>query len=241
MKKIAFVIVVVLSILSCGKKPSNVETPKSDSTEVKTTPSTYPTDSLKGEYIGSFGNGTIIISINYINGDIASGYNIHKGNRRNIKGTLKPNRNYFDFELEEPGGDEYDGKFVFSIDTNTRILKGSWSPFDSTKVKTVNYTLNRRVVDHTKKETFDGIWYLNNLEVNLKTDHSGVAKGTVFNEKTNSDEEVEIPLSWFEDKKGVRIEWGKNNIFLSSKMTFVYSTNDYEQILKSGDYEMYRY
>jgi len=50
-----------------------------------------------------------------------------------------------------------------------------------------------------------------------------------------------IPFSWFDEKKNVSIEWSKNNIFPSSKMKFKYEKNEYEEMLQSGIYIMYRY
>ncbi len=235
----------VAFLVSCGNKSkqNNSTNNTSDSTSSESTSieTDYKTDSLLGEYIGGFGNSTIIIAINYINGKNVSGYNILKGNRRNIKGEIENKGAYFQFTLNEPGGDPYDGTFHFSIDTNTRSLEGTWSPFDSVKVKPKRYKLAKRVFKHETIQGYAGMWYLNDLTVNFKKDKTGVAKGFWWNEKSASSEEVEIPFSWFEEKKAVSIEWGKNNIFLSSKMKFTHEKNQYEEMLQSGDYIMYRY
>lgn len=244
MKKILFVISITLLIISCGNKGKNNtsgNTGDSTATDTNVVTSTYKPDSLLGEYIGGFGNSTIVVSVNYINGSNASGYNIIKGNRRNIKGKVADKGAYYEFDLMEPGGDPFDGNFKFKIDTATRTLEGNWTPFDSTKVKPKSYKLIRRKFNHEAVSGYVGFWYLSDMKVEFKMDKSGVATGYWWNEKTEHSEDVEIPFSWFEEEKGVTIEWGKNNIFLSSKMKFKKQLNEYEDMLTSGDYVMYRY
>ncbi len=230
-------------LISCGNKGKQKDPSKNDSTNTESTTieTNYPTDSLKGEYIGGFGNSTIVISVNYINGKKSSGYSILKGNRRNITGEIANKGKFFEFVMAEPGGDPYDGTFTFTIDTTTKMLEGTWVPFDSVKVKSRKYKLTRRQYNHEEMTGFVGYWYLNDLSVQFKDDKTGLAKGFWWNEKSETSEQVEIPFSWFEEKKVVSIEWGKNNIFLSPKMKFKYEKNDYEEMLISGDYIMYRY
>lgn len=244
MKRAILIITTLILIVSCGNKgktkdSGNSDTTKTDSSVVTTN---YKTDSLLGEYIGGFGNSTIIVSVNYINGKNASGYDIIKGNRRNIKGTVENKGGYFEFNLSEPGGDPFDGDFKFKIDTATLMLEGNWIPFDSSKVSSKRYKLNKRRFNHDDNiQGYVGTWYLNDLSVEFKNDKTGMARGRWWNEKSETTEEVEIPFSWFEEKNAVSIEWGKNNIFLSAKMKFKHEKNQYEDMLVSGDYIMYRY
>jgi hypothetical protein len=242
MKRVLFFAILAF-MLSCGKqsKPTGPSTSDSTTTGSTTVESNYNPDSLIGEYIGGFGNSTIIVSVNYINGKNASGYNIIKGNRRNIKGQVTNKGASFEFNLAEPGGDPYDGDFKFSIDTATKTMEGIWTPFDSVKVKPKKYKLNKRKFNHEDVLGCIGFWYLNDLSVEFKADKTGMAKGYWYNDKTDNTEDVEIPFSWFEEKKNVSIEWSRNNIFLSTKMKFKYEKNQYEEMLQSGDYIMYRY
>src|SRR5438874_1043535 len=69
----------------------------------------YPVDKFEGTYSGSFGDGFITINLNYVSGKNVSGYNLHKGTRRNINGFLQPADNGFKFILKEPGDNLYDG------------------------------------------------------------------------------------------------------------------------------------
>jgi hypothetical protein len=232
-----------LSVISCGGKSKPQKPGANDSipTDTGTYSAPYSTDSLRGEYMGSFGKGTIIISVSYINGNHASGYNIVKGNRRNIKGSVTNKGSYFEFNLSEPGGEPTDGNFSFSIDTATKTLKGSWTPNDTTKVKPKDFELVKRTFDRNELAGFVGKWYMNELSVEFKKDKSGLAEGYWYNEKTETSEEIKIPFSWFEEKKSVSIEWSKNPIFPSSTMKFKYEKNQYDEMLQSGNYTMYRY
>lgn len=242
MKHFLLILAVAL-LISCGNKAkSNDSNNTTDSTSVPPPiESNYPTDSLKGEYIGSFGNSTIIIVLNFADGKKASGYDIVQGNRRNIHGDVVNKGSYFHFELSEPGGDKYDGNFSFSIDTATRTMEGKWTPYDSTKAKSKNFKLTKRHPKHFEREGCVGTWHMNGLAVEFNKDQSGIAKGNWSDEKIDSDEEVEIPFSWFADKKFVSIEWKKNKIFKSSKMKFKIETDEFEEMLQCDDYIMYRY
>ena len=242
MKPLFFIAAFAL-LISCGNKSKLKDSStSSDSTNTESTSivTNYVTDSLNGEYIGGFGNNTLIITINHISGKNCSGYDILKGNRRNIKGEIINKGACFQFELSEPGGDPYDGVFKFSIDTATRTLEGTWEPYD-TKIKSKKFKLARRkYYDEKEIASFVGHWHLNGLDVVLNEDESGLAKGSWWNEKSETSENVEIPFSWFEKKNVVSIEWGKNDIFSSPKMDFQYKEVENEEMLFSGDYHMYR-
>lgn len=242
MNKIIYPLLILL-LISCGKKaPSGSET-NTDSTDTQSNEvvTNYSTDSLKGEYIGGFGANTIVIAINYINGKNVSGYDIVRGLRRNIKGEVGNQGAYFYFNMKEPGGDPNDGIFRFNIDTISRNLEGTWVAFDSTKIKSRKYKLTRRLYKHQEFEGLDGTWFLNDLKVRFNKDNSGLAEGHWWNEKTEVTEDVEIPFTWIDKKESVLIEWAHNNIFLSSKMEFTREKTEFEDMLISGDYVMYRY
>lgn len=243
MKKIISLSAIVL-LIACGTKTKNPTDPNtSDTTQQTTQPitSNYPTDSLLGEYIGGFGTSTLILSVNYINGKNASGYNIVKGNRRNIKGEVKNQGGYFEFELSEPGGNEFDGKFTFTIDTTSRILEGTWAPLDSSKVKSQKYKLTKRTSDRETLKGMVGTWYLRDLALKFKADGTGEAKGYWWDEKTETSDKVEIPFTWFENKKDITIEWSKNKVFPESIMKFKYKKADFEEFYEFSDYTMYRF
>jgi len=72
---------------------------------------------MYGTYSGLYSKGLITLAINYISGSTASGYNLHKGLRRNINGPVELKGGQLNFVLKEPGGNPYDGTFYLSLDT----------------------------------------------------------------------------------------------------------------------------
>jgi hypothetical protein len=243
-----FLIPVIVFLVSCGNKLKPDLPKTNDSTTTAQTDESikYNPDSLLGDYIGGFGKSTIILTINYINGKIASGYDVIKGNRRNIKGKVSDKGSYFEFELSEPGGDENDGMFKFKIDTSSRTMEGTWTPNDTAKLKTRQFKLAKRKYQHDEIDGIVGSWSLNDLTVEFKSNKTGVAKGPWRNENYEILEQANIPFSWFEEGNTISIEWSKNNIFPASKMKFkyekvVYGSDEYEISLRSDGFIMYRY
>lgn len=100
-----------------------------------------------GIYSGNFNKGLITLVINYISGRTVSGYNIHKGLRRNINGQVSQDGGQLNFVLKEPGDNPFDGTFYFSLDTTSLKIKGKWVPIDSVKITTKKLALSRREAD----------------------------------------------------------------------------------------------
>lgn len=86
-------------------------------------------EKIKGTYIGDFKGSPIAITLNYVGDRHASGYNVHKGLTRNVSGTIEATANGLHLVLEEPGNNQYDGKFDLVIDTVKWNGKGTWKPF----------------------------------------------------------------------------------------------------------------
>src|SRR5258708_1800247 len=98
---------------------------------------------MEGSYEGHYSKGLITLVINYISGNIASGYDFHKGLRRNLNGQVSQKGAQLVFEMKEPGGNPYDGTFFFSLDTASQKITGKWVPGDSTKAHEGPMTLAR--------------------------------------------------------------------------------------------------
>ncbi len=98
-----------------------------------------------GYWVGKFGRNMINIILSDVEDGQASGYSVCAGNYRKLTGTYKEDTdNVYDFVLEEPGDDKYDGEFDFTIDLNKQSLKGTWTPFQSKGNSAKNYTLAKR-------------------------------------------------------------------------------------------------
>lgn len=246
MNRITLVFAASLVLVACGGNQKKTTDQKSTDTsgtdKEKVFRSKFDTQKFLGEYIGSFGKSTLILDIDYVNGNNVSGFNIVKGNRRNIKGTLEDKGATFNFRLEEPGSDQYDGVFVFSVDTGSLQPNGTWTPNDTSKVKPQTFTLKKRS-GQGQPEGFSGTWYLDGSPVELKSDGSGVSHTGYLNKKEEWIE-VDVRCTWmaFDDGKGLTIEWEKNPVFKTSKMKFTFRKSEYdEEYLDGGQAQMYRY
>jgi hypothetical protein len=105
---------------------------------------------MLGVYAGHYSKGMIRLFINYISGNTASGYNFHKGLRRNINGQVEQKGGQLLFVLKEPGGNPYDGTFYLTLDTLSQKMTGKWIPTDSSRAHAGELNLSR--VDDTGKD-----------------------------------------------------------------------------------------
>ncbi len=103
-------------------------------------------DSLKGVYTGDFDGSPISIVLHFVSGRHVSGYDMHKGLRRNISGTMAVTGSQLQLDLNEPGTNPYDGSLKIFMDTSLRNIKGWWKSL-ADKNKLVHFTLTKRVVD----------------------------------------------------------------------------------------------
>ena len=166
MKRLLFIPLVVFFACSEQKEaPSNnIEKPKetvvqSDTiTEVETEvsepkeeklPSRLP-ETLYGFYVGEFKaelvkeekaysyQNRINISIDSVFGEEIYGHSVVAGNDRPFQGMIKKNNGgTYSVSAEEPGDDQYDGKFFFDIYPDQKSLKGSWTANDSKLAVTI--------------------------------------------------------------------------------------------------------
>lgn len=92
-----------------------------------------------GYWVGKFGKNMINIIIYDVENGDAKGYSVCAGNYRPLKGSADQKGNFI---LNEPGDDKYDGKFEFTINADSKKLKGTWTPYSGKSAK--SYTLNKR-------------------------------------------------------------------------------------------------
>ena len=102
-------------------------------------------DQILGCYVGEFGKNMINITLYKIENGTAEGYSVCAGNFRKIEGTvdLMQDDEYI-FEMDEPGDDQYDGHFSFTLDASDQEIKGSWEPFQQEGNSSKNYKLGKR-------------------------------------------------------------------------------------------------
>ncbi|HXB32454.1 MAG TPA: hypothetical protein VNV35_03495 [Puia sp.] len=98
---------------------------------------------LRGSYSGNFKKGLLTVVINYVAGNIVSGYDRHRGLRRNLNGSIEERDSDYVLVLKEPGGSPYDGTFYLSMDKSGQKITGNWIPIDSTRIHSGTLNLSR--------------------------------------------------------------------------------------------------
>lgn len=84
-----------------------------------------------GYWVGSFGKNKINVILGKVADGKAEGFSVCAGNYRPLVGKYKVvNDNTYEFMLDEPGSDKYDGRFEFVINLGDKTCKGNWSPFE---------------------------------------------------------------------------------------------------------------
>jgi hypothetical protein len=176
-------------------------------------------DKYLGIYTGEFAGSPISIVLNYISGRNVSGYNVHKGLKRNIRGTLEPAGPMLKFTMREPGNNKYDGIFNFYLDSGTLAGRGRWTPMvDSTqtpkdftiaKKKAKDYDpLNAMLSDSLTSQT---LW--------LKED--GSAEFAFYqNDSTKMAQQNTILGNWQQKGDSVIVFWQKNERFPARRTAF---------------------
>jgi hypothetical protein len=88
---------------------------------------------LYGYWVGAFGKNKINIALANRTNDSIFGHSVCAGNFRPIKGTIKESEpEVYTISMNEPGDDQYDGTFNFTIDVRKSELTGNWKPYKNT-------------------------------------------------------------------------------------------------------------
>jgi len=143
MKKLLLAGVISLLVFSGCK-------PKSKNTDDKTADATLATVAdyakLIGSYVGDFGSNKITLLITKAINDTIEGRSIVGGNDRPFSGLIKYADGKYNINAEEPGDDQYDGIFDFTIDAkDPDVVTGSWKPnTPGRNAGPKNFSLKRR-------------------------------------------------------------------------------------------------
>ena len=180
-------------------------------------------EQITGTYIGDFKGSPIAITLNYVGNGHASGYNVHRGLKRNISGTMEFTNGKLHADLSEPGNNPYDGKFNLTIDTTKWTGKGNWKPLK--KGDEVNFTFQKRKnTGGEEMDPFSSI-YMNDNEnyIQLYTDGSCIY--SYLTDTTKTAQSISIRGNYTMNKDSVvSVYWQKNDIFPSRQSTFKMKT-----------------
>lgn len=172
------------------------------------------TDSITvGTYSGHYSKGLLTLAINYISVNIASGYNIHKGLRRNLNGSVEQKGGRLEFVLKEPGGNPYDGTFYLSLDTATDKISGKWVPFDASMAKAGPLELARSTYEHAEigqDQWSNALGTLNFLSEGVCTLEYYPGKDSLGIRDPNA-QLVTVKGSYEIKGDTIRIDWQRNN------------------------------
>ena len=209
MKPLACLLLLVLFFLACHQRPA----------ATAAAPATYLSDSLAqktmGIYTGQFSKGLITVVLNYISGRTVSGYDIHKGLRRNINGQVTLQGALLNFVLKEPGDHPYDGTFSFALDTANWKIKGKWTPIDSVKLPVRQLALSRKIEGESD---FTGSWG-NGHDSTLSLNEDGTCSFELYERPQDSTSQlIRIKGNYSINGKECRIEWEKNTHFPSMRL-----------------------
>jgi hypothetical protein len=145
--------------------------------------------------------------INYLSGNTVSGYDLHKGLRRNLLGQVELQGGVLNMTLKEPGGNPYDGTFFLSLDTATGKITGKWTPSDPTKASPGPLSLSKKNIPDLE-DRFSSSWMGSLGDLNFFTD--GTCMLEYYPSKDSNAQLMTVRGNYVQNKDTFRIEWQRN-------------------------------
>lgn len=136
MRKFSFFLLFIVLLTSC-KNHNHSSTASNDlSSELL--------NKILGSFTGTFGDNLMTLLITKADKGIIEGRSVVAGNDRPFTGTIEEKDGVFSVVAKEPGDNENDGTFEFTIVTSDpNTVRGTWHPFDKTK-NAKEYKLDRK-------------------------------------------------------------------------------------------------
>lgn len=213
--KLAFFAFIGIMALGCasGNNDNNASKPLAS----LLTPLPVNSDSIKGIYSGNFKASPISVVLHYVSGRHVSGYDIHKGLKRNIAGTMLVTGTQVQLNLAEPGTNPNDGTFKIIIDTVKKDITGWWTA-NNDKSNVVHFTLTKR-----KQKDNDFNWILiDSLQNSIQLNQDGSCNYSYLaGDSTNTAQQFTVNGNYTIEKDSVlNIFWENNTVFPSKKSTY---------------------
>jgi hypothetical protein len=106
-------------------------------------------DHILGCYVGAFGKNKINLTLYKIKDGNAEGYSVCAGNFRKVSGAMDlMEEDHYTFTLKEPGDDQYDGIFEFTLDASDEMISGKWTPYKEKGNSAKTYELKKRKFEY---------------------------------------------------------------------------------------------
>jgi hypothetical protein len=122
------------------------------------------------------------------------------------------------FELQEPGDNPYDGLFQFSINPETLVLQGSWTPANNQSLTAKTYTLRKlkETVDTTQNDGYDAMQVMYDSTGEFHFESGGLCIYRFYTDQNDSSatrQYEEIKGNWKKTPSEYIIDWQKNSVF----------------------------
>jgi hypothetical protein len=171
MKKIIIYTFLLGILAACGETTTTQQTQQTQQTQGEAAQQQYSQAStetvnqegISGFYVGMFVaeefkenkkpsySNKINIAIDKIENGKIEGHSVVAGNIRPFSGTATQNGKIYTVEAKEPGDDKYDGTFFFTLDTDKKIITGTWVANDKKlSVTKRSYDLEQKKFTYNK-------------------------------------------------------------------------------------------
>ncbi len=188
-----------------------------------TTVAPYDYSQLEGNYRGDFGGGgDIVVSLRHVTERNAVGFDLHKGLRRNISGDIFPAANGFKFVMHEPGDNQYDGIFEFTLDTSSNQITGLWKPSNTASLGKKDYTLKKVKSDTSKTAiNYDRAFADSIGELHFELEGLCIYRYYPKTGDSSGKEQYrEVKGNWKMSDGKYIIDWQKNELFKNKQSIF---------------------
>lgn len=209
-------------------------------------------DTLAGIYQGDFAGSQIKILLRYVSSSKVIGYNIHKGLKRNLNGSVRKSNDSIYLELKEPGDHEFDGVFNLVFIGDDHQPTGMWVS-NSGKLKPKKLALDKLIIpevdDNEKLTEFTFTRFFSYLSDSVG-DYQFMKDGMVhFEYYPNYDNEDRVEQlkkingSWQYKDSIVKVDWQPNDVFPDKQSTYRVKPTDWGYYYLEGPFgpveEMY--
>lgn len=181
-------------------------------------PYTFDYSKFEGVYKGDFNGSSLSLILDHVSGKHATGYNLHKGLRRNVSGKMSFTDSSFQFTLNEPGDHKYDGIFQFTIDTLEYKLKGIWEPLNNDSLKTKTLLLSKMNLDgddyHNVYSDSIGVVYFNPDGLCRFEDYPII-------DGQPAEQMIEVEGTWKMRGNDYIVDWEPNDYFPDRRSVFI--------------------
>lgn len=219
-------------LISCSS--TNDSTKETQSTADLTANETYTQafnfDTLTGVYTGDFGDGNISLVLSFVNEKKAIGYDVHKGLKRNISGSVTDKNDFVELILNEPGDNPYDGVFVLKISKVDFSVDAIWTANDP-KLRNKKFKLTKKIIKQrdekakpyyeggvfTEEDFIENFSYCSYKDGDIEFIEDGTFTYSYYptTDEVERKEQLETCAgSWkFNKDKTLTLEWGRNAPF----------------------------